>query len=179
MIPYLTILKVGAPILLVLSAGYCTYQKGNEAGQATVQSKWDKQKQADAALIEQVKKENAAKEAAHNNTDRKISDELANLKIENANAIANVRIAADKRVSDSAKRESMYRTAAEGSASERASLASHAAELDRLLGESVGLLQEGGLLIELRDGQLRQLAAQITNDRKLIENTDADEAVQP
>jgi len=172
MVPYLTIFKYAAPVVLILGLGYCTYDAGSDHGKAVVQKQWDEQKEADAKLVAAVKKENAAKETAHNAKDMEISNELADLKVKNATDLANVRIAADKRVSDSSKRESLYRSQAEGSAIERERLASHAAELDGLLAESVGLLQEGGLLIELRDGQLKQLAAQIESDRKLIEIDD-------
>lgn len=167
-IPWVKLLKFGLPVLLVLGVGWYVYHLGSNHGEAVVQAKWDKQKAADAKMVADEKAKIAKYETAHRAEDRRISDELVSAK-EKASAgnAANDRATAE-RLRSSDQRAAMYRSQAEAGATERANLASHAAELDRLLSESLGLLEEGRLLVELRDGQIRGLAAQINNDRQLI-----------
>lgn len=167
-IPWLKILKYGLPALLLGLAIWWAYSLGSSHGKAVVQADWDAQKKLDEKLVEAIKTQNQKDEEAHRAEDRRISDELVAAKEQAAagNA-ANDRVAAE-RLRNSEQRAALYRSQAEAGATERANLAGHAAELDRLLAESLGLLEEGRLLIELRDGQIRGLAAQINNDRQLI-----------
>ena len=173
-IPWLKILKFGLPVLLVLGIGWWVYSLGSAAGQASVQAKWDHQKQVDADAVKAEKDRIAKDETAHRAEDRKISDELVTAKETAAAAIADARTATGKLREDSSRRESVYRAQAEAGAVERANLASHAAQLDRALTEGVGLVQELNATLELRDGQIRGLAAQIRNDRQLIEGSTTD-----
>lgn len=167
-IPWVKLLKFGLPVFLVLMVGWYVYSLGSSHGEAVVQAKWDEQKKADAKMVEEEKARIAKDETAHRAEDRRISDELVAAKEQTSvrNAANDRRTA--ERLRSSNERAAMYRSQAEAGAVERANLASHAAELDRLLAESLGLLEEGRLLIELRDGQIRGLAAQINNDRQLI-----------
>lgn len=171
---WLTLLKYGAPALLLAGVGYGIYHSGSNHGKAVVQAQWDKQKAADAKMVEAEKAKNQKDETAHRAEDRKISDELVAAKEKAAAGNSANELALAGRLRDSDKRAALYRAQAEAGAVERANLASHAAELDRLLSESLGLLEEGRLLVELRDGQIRGLAAQIRNDRQLIEGSTTD-----
>jgi len=164
----ITALKIFGPVVTALLLGWLVFSIGSDRGASKVQSKWDAQKRADAALVEAVKIQNSIDEAAHRTEDRRISNELANAKEKALIGNSANELALAKRLQDSAKRERLYRTQAESGTTERADLASHAAELDHLLSESLGLLEEGRILVELRDGQIRGLASQIINDRQLI-----------
>lgn len=161
-------LKIFGPIITVGLFIWLVFSIGSDVGASKVQKQWDKQKAADAAMVEKAKTQNAADEAAHREQDRRISDELVAAKEKAAAGNSANELALAGRLRDSDKRAALYRSQAEAGAVERANLAGHAAELDRLLSESLGLLEEGRVLVELRDGQIRALASQINNDRQLI-----------
>lgn len=173
-ISWLKILKFGLPAIALGLTIWWVYSLGSSHGMAEVQAKWDAQQKADDILTAAIQKQNAIDEANHRAKDREISDELVAAKEQAAAGIAANQRAAAERLRSSNARASVYRAQAEAGAVERANLASHAAELDSLLSESLGLLEEGRLLVELRDGQIRALAAQITNDRQLIEGSASD-----
>jgi len=167
-LPWLKILKIAGPILVVLFVGWMIFSFGSNHGQNIVQSRWDKQKAIDSAFVDSEKKKISANEAVHRANDRKVSDELAGLKEANAAAIARIHGESALRLRDSSERASLYTAKAEAGATERANLASYAAQLDRSLAEGIGLVEEFRSTLELRDGQIKQLAAQIENDRQLI-----------
>ena len=155
-------------ILAVVGLGWGIYHLGSNHGKAVIQGKWDHQKQIDAEFVAAEKAKINKVEIAHNDQDRKISDELSTLKQNSAALTATIRGDTALRLRDSAQRESLYRAASKGSAAERASLAGYAAQLDRSLSEGIGLVDELKATLEVRDGQLRQLGAQIQNDHQLI-----------
>lgn len=167
-IPWLKFLKYGLPALTLGLAIWWVYSLGSSHGKAVVQAKWNAQKKLDDKLVEAEKAQNQKDEAAHRQEDRRISDELVAAKEKAAAGNSANELALADRLRDSDKRAALYRSETEAGAVERANLAGHAAELDRLLSESLGLLEEGRILVELRDGQIRALASQINNDRQLI-----------
>lgn len=182
LIPFGTILKYGAPLLVAIGLVWGIYHLGSNHGEATIQAKWDHQKQVDADFVKTERAKLAVKEDAHAAQDRKISDDLAQAKINSVAAVAAARADTDRLRSDGAKREAVYRADAEGSATQRANLASYAAQLDRSLATGVGLVEELQATVELRDGQIRGLAAQINNDRQLISGqstANGNDAVHP
>ena len=168
LLPWSKILKIGLPILAVIATLWYVFSLGSDHGKSEIQGKWDAQKQVDAKALAAEKKKIASDEALHRANDRKISDELASIKQTTAGDVARIRGESALRLQDSAKREYLYRRQAEAGAVERANLASYAAQLDRSLSEGIGLVEELQATLELRDGQIRGLAAQINNDRQLI-----------
>lgn len=166
--PWGRILKIGLPILAVGLLVWYVFSLGSDHGKFVIQEKWDAQKQVDAKALADEKKKIASEEAIHRANDRKISDELASIKQTASVDIARVRNESALRLRDNAKRVDLYRRQAEAGAIERANLASHAAQLDRSLSEGIELVEELQATVELRDGQIRGLAAQINNDRQLI-----------
>lgn len=178
-IPWLKILKYGLPAIVLGLAIWWVYSTGSKHGRAEIQTKWDTQKKHDQKMVEQEKKKIAQDEQAHRTKDREIASELADLKADHAGNIARIRGDAVIRLRDSEQRASLYRSQAEAGAVERANLASHAAQLDRALSKGIELVDELQATVELRDGQIRQLASQIRNDRQLISgqsNTDGNDA---
>lgn len=177
---YLRLLPYLGAILAVVGLGWGIYHLGSNHGEAVIQAKWDHQKQVDAAFVAAEKRKIHKAELAHNDQDRKISDELSNLKV---SAVADkARIAGELalRLRDSTKRESLYRAASEGSAAERERLASYATKLDRSLSEGISLVDELRTTLEVRDGQLKALGAQIVNDRQLMNGSgEADGQFKP
>lgn len=168
LLPWSKILKIGLPILAVIAVLWYTFSLGSDHGKAVIQGKWDAQKQIDAKALAAEKKKIASDEAIHRANDRKISDELASIKEITAGDVARIRGESALRLQDSTQREHLYRRQTEAGAVERANLASYAAQLDRSLSEGIGLVDELKATLELRDGQIRGLAAQINNDRQLI-----------
>ena len=167
-LPWLKILKIGLPILAAITIVWYIFSLGSDYGKSIIQKEWDNQKQVDAEALANEKKRIASEEAIHRENDRKISDELASIKQTAVGNIARIRGESALRLQDSTKRADLYRRQAEAGAVERANLASYAAQLDRSLSEGIELVEELQATVELRDGQIRGLAAQINNDRQLI-----------
>ena len=167
-LPWTRILKIGAPILGVILLLWYVFSLGSDHGKFVIQEKWNVQKQIDAKALADEKKKIASNEAAHRNKDRKISDELASIKKTSVGDIARIQGESTLRLRESSQREYLYRRQADSGAVERANLASYAAQLDRSLSEGIGLVEELQATLELRDGQILGLAAQINNDRELI-----------
>lgn len=178
-IPWLKILKYGLPAIVLGLAIWWVYSTGSKHGRAEIQTKWDTQKKHDQEMIEKEKKKIAQDEQTHRAKDREIASELADLKQDYADDIARIRGDAALRLRDHEERAALYRSQAETGSVERANLASHAAQLDRALSEGIELVDELQATLELRDGQIGQLASQIHNDRQLISgqsNTDGNDA---
>ena len=156
--------KVGASgfiMAVIFMMGHCS-------GSQNVQNKWNKEKLADASLVQKEKTIIQKDEAVSRTNDREIANELAEIKASAAADVARIRGKSAIRVRNSEQRTAMYRAASEGGAVERANLASYASQLDRALAEGVGLVDELRSTLEVRDGQIRGLAAQIVSDRQLI-----------
>ena len=168
LLPWTKILKIGAPILGVILLLWYVFSLGSDHGKFVIQEKWDAQKQIDAKILIAEKKKIASNEAMHRANDRKISDELSSIKEITAGNVARIRSESSFRLHESSQRENLYRRQAEAGTIEQSNLASYAAQLDRSLSEGVGLVEELQATLELRDGQILGLAAQINNDRELI-----------
>lgn len=162
------ILKIGPFILAVFLLLWYVFSLGSDHGKSVVQKKWNVQKKVDAKALAAEKKKIASNEATHRANDRKISDELVSIKENTASDIARIRGESAVRLQYTTERANLYRRQAEAGAVERANLASYAAQLDRSLSEGIELVEELQATVELRDGQIRGLAAQINNDRQLI-----------
>lgn len=169
---------IGA-ILAFVGFEYAVYHFGSNHGKSVVQADWDHQKKVDAEFVAKEKIRIAADETKHNDQDRKISDDLATLKQNNVALVATIRGDTALRLQDHARRESVYRVASEGSATERANLASYASQLDRTVAEGIGLVEELQATVAVRDGQIEALASQIVNDRQLIESGNTDGSSKP
>lgn len=161
-------LRYGLPILALILVIWYVFSLGSKHGEANVQAKWDQQKKLDSQHIQSEQEKITKQEAQHRTNDRKISDELAKIKANEAGTIARIRGEYALRLQDSESRSSVYRVASEGGSSERAGLASYAAELDRSLSEGISLVEELQATLEVRDGQVKALSSQIINDRELI-----------
>jgi len=167
-INWLKLLPYLGAILVVVGLVAGVYSLGSSHGEAAISAKWQKQKDADAKFVEKTKAENQQKELAHNDKDRKISDELSDLKETAASDKARIAGELTLRLRDSTHREGLYRVAAEGSAAERERLASYAAQLDRSLSTGISLVDELKAALAVRDGQIKALGSQILNDRQLL-----------
>jgi hypothetical protein len=167
-LPWTKIFKIGLPILIIAFLIGDAYYIGSKHGKSVVQKKWDNQKQVDADALAFEKEKTDLEEIIHRANDRKISDALVSIKQTANGDIARIRSESAIRLHDTTKRADLYRRQAEAGAVERADLASYAAQLDRSLSEGIELVGELRTTVELRDGQIRELAAQINNDRQLI-----------
>lgn len=155
-------------VLALAGVEYGVYHYGSKHGEAEIQSKWDHQKAVDAKFVADQKTIIVGQQTVHDANDRKVSDDLAALQTKNAGLVATINGDTALRLQDATRRDSLYRAASEGSATQRANLASYAAELDRSLTEGIGLVDEEQAAIELRDGQIKALASQIMGDHQLI-----------
>ncbi len=145
-----------------------TYNLGYNKGKFNVQAKWDsaelKRKNAETLVM----KDNSVKETQHGTKGQEISNDLTELEKIHERTIAVITSDHDKRLRISEQRAKVFESMSKASAFEQASLASHAAQLDRSLEEGRQLVGEFGQTLKLRDGQIRLLGAQIQSDRKLI-----------
>ncbi len=176
-IPWMKILKFGLPIIGLGLIIWYIYSLGSKNGEANVQAKWNAERSLHKKYAEAEQTKINEQQMVHQQRDKEITNALA--KINETQAGNTARIAGEYalRMQDSARREALYRSQAEGTAVERTGLASYAAELDRTLSEGIELVDSFQTTLEVRDGQLRALGAQITNDRQLINGsgqTDAD-----
>lgn len=162
------ILKILVPLCLVLAVGYIVYTAGSHRGQDLIQGRWDKEREARAKARAKQRADMAKAEMVHQKKDEEIVNALVKLQADEARDIARISGELALRLRDSELRGQRYLIASEGSAVERSRLASHAAELDKALAEGIAVVGELRSTLEVRDGQLRQLGAQIEADRQLI-----------
>lgn len=109
--------------------------------------------------------------AEHSIESSNINKQLRNQKDQHEKAILAIKSDAANRLHSSEKRAGVYQRMSEGAESERRSLASHAAELDRSLEEGRLLVAELQATVRQRDSELISLGSQILTDRKLINAT--------
>lgn len=166
LLPYL-----GA-ILIGIALYWAGYSKGDDAGANRVTVAWNAEKLAHQRQIAELQRRINVQEQTHRQETRRITDELADATAAHARRIATVDADFARRLSNSDARASRYRDMSESGATERANLASHAAQLDRSLEQGRRLVQEFRATVELRDTQLRALGQQILTDRALIGETD-------
>lgn len=169
--PWLKILKYGAPILLLLGVIYGIYRIGSNAGANEIQKLWDAQVERDRVASAKVLAENAKAEVIHRHEDTRIANDLSELETTHAGTVARLDAERNERLRLSRERASVYNREAESGAAGSQRLASHAAELDHALEEGRGLVRELSETVGQRDEQLKLLADQINNDRSLLEIT--------
>jgi hypothetical protein len=167
-LPWLTILKYGVPALLVLGVGYWIADSLIEIGEDRVQTKWDKdvaEQKANLHKREQKVRENERKYRGEIEIlkDQVISDRLAYER-----QLADSRVALAGQLRKSEGRASFYVQLSEAGATERANLASYAAQLDRSLVEGRQVVEELRATVIQRDKELRTVGEQLEADRKLI-----------
>lgn len=166
------LLKASPYIAAILLLAYCVnwiHQDGVEQGRSEVRQEWGVVEKHRQDEITRIKEEYAQREAQHRAENTRITHELA--EATKAYELAVGQLAADygQRLSLSEKRAGIYQRQAEAGAAECRSLAEHAGRLDSALEEGRSLVQEFRATLGLRDQQVKSLANQIRNDRKLME----------
>lgn len=167
----MTLIKLAPYIIVgvaVLSLVRCVHEDGKD----TVQVKWDAEKLAQKEAMDAVKVQLQTREEAHKIETEAIKKSLKEAQNAYQTALDNARNDYSVRLRSSEARGDLYQRAAEGSASERRDLASHAARLDAALEEGRNLEREYRATLGLRDQQIRDLSQQILSDRKLFEPTE-------
>lgn len=144
------------------------YKIGTMDGASTVTVEWDKSKKAYDAQIATLRETVAYKETKHALESKRISDELAQAKLQFENTLTSYRADYDLRLLSSDARASVYQRAAKGTAAERDDLAAHTAKLDRSLEEGRSLVRELGETVRQYEVTIRALTAQILTDRDLL-----------
>lgn len=168
-IPTLTSGYLYAGIAVITAASlWGVYSLGSTNGKQSVYVEWQAQQVKDLKAMEDLRNEFAGRQAQY-------FVELAHAEKELRNAQSNYqtelnRLASqyDDRLRKSEDRANVYQRQANGSASERERLASHAAKLDRSLEEGRRLVAELSSTIRIRDEELKILSAQIRADRNYI-----------
>lgn len=101
------------------------------------------------------------KENEWNKKNTEISLQLADAKKEYEESISSLTGSFNDKLRQSEARASIYRSQASSSESERRSLASHAAKLDRCLTEGQQVVRELRSTVELRDKQIKLLGDEL------------------
>lgn len=166
---YLRMLGYGLAIAAALFLGSKVYGWIFDRGAESVQVLWDKETADYNAEIARLKTEFNDKEVAHRDTNRKLNDDLAQARLDNANALAAAQLDFAQRLRNSEQRSAVYQRQAQGGTAQCGDLANHAARLDASLEEGRFVVRELRDLVGLRDRQILALSAQIRNDRTLIE----------
>ena len=155
-------------VVLVCSALFFIGSMIYSAGAASVQVEWNKavaaENQANTLKQQRIDK---AKDEYHAKLSS-VTRELEQARNATQVALANQRAQYDRRLLDSSNRADYYRSLSEAGSAEREHLASYAARLDRSLEEGRYLVSELGATLRLRDAEIKTLAAQIIEDRKLL-----------
>ena len=167
-IPWSILLRYGLPTLFAAFIAFkiITYWIG--VGESNVQIEWERERQAYAAEVQRLKDVITARERQHRTETDAINTRLADAEASYAADIANVRgqYAISLRRSDD--RAAIYERLSDSGATERANLASYAAQLDRSLVEGRQVVGELRSTLVQRDRQLIQLGEQLQADRRLI-----------
>lgn len=171
-LPWTLILRYGLPALAVAGALFWAANFLIGIGEANIQEKWDADVAAHEAEVDRLEAIIAQKEVEHRAETRRISDELVETQTKFAAELAALRIDFGDRLRESDSRAEIYQRLADSGATQRANLASYAAQLDRSLVEGRQVVGELRATIVQRDRQLRLLGQQITADRELISEGD-------
>lgn len=142
---------------------------GSQSGKKSVQGLWDKEKIAYSAEVERLKNEYSAKER---NYITSLSNREREYNIEKGKYEAYItELARDhaSRMFKSEQRAEIYKRKAKGSPTERDSLASYAASLDKSLEEGRSLEQEYRATVEQLERDKHILSTQIIELVKLYE----------
>lgn len=156
-------------IFLCLISLAFSWHLGNQHGKSVVQSEWDTANQMYLKAVEELKKGIEEKEDAHRAALEKYEADFNRQKGQYESKLSDIERVGAERLRQSEARSAMYKRKAEGTPSERDSLASHAAQLDRALEEGRSLEQEYRATLEQREREIKLLANQIIEDRKLNE----------
>lgn len=164
------ILGITSAALILIGSGTTTYAwfKGHKAGELKVQTAWDldRAKRDRATNVLLVKLREKDQQSASETV--RISNDLSKTLDDAARAIADAHAASNRRLRDSEARARLYSGYAEAGPTERANLASHAAQLDKSLEEGRGLVEEFRITLGQRDREVVLLGQQIVSDRKAV-----------
>lgn len=158
-------------IVIIALAGSIIWWVNNSAynrGALSIQSQWDKEKEAHHKAIDALQDKYANLEAQARIQNQRNSDELAEKEKSHALTLARLNVEYAGRMQLSEQRANRYQRQAQGGAVEQANLARHAAELDRAVEEGRRLVAELAATLRQRDDQLRAVSQQLINDRKLL-----------
>lgn len=156
-------------LVLIFVVLWKVYDHGYTNGQQNVQTKWDKETKERNDEINKIKSEYVQKEETNRKESSRISNELAQAKLDHATAVGQLRVDYERRLQQSEKRAAIYQRQAEGGPDQCRDLASYTARLDQSLEEGRSLVREFRETLELRDTQLRTVGEQLLTDRALLE----------
>lgn len=157
------------PAVAIAASLYCSYSFGSKHEAMRAKIAYDAKEKERADALEILKADFAEKESEHRNKNQEITDTLNEAKQHYDFRVAALGNDYAQRLRESETRASVYLRQAQGGATEQERLASHAAQLDSSLVEGKAVAAELRHTLELRDNQLKMLAAQILSDRKLFE----------
>ena len=162
LLPYFLITGV------ILATGFAVYRFGYKNGSRDVHLEWDQDKTAARTAYDALVAQMAELEEVHRIEQEGTANELAQVRKDHEMVLSNQRIDFNRRLLQSASRADVYQRQAEAGAAACRDLAGHAARLDRTLEEGRGLVLELSATLGLREHQLKQLGAQLLNDRQLF-----------
>lgn len=177
-VPWSILLRYGLPALFAVFIVFKVVSSLIDHGKAEVQKEWDasdaKKAAEYAAELVRLNEDRIARERQH----RTETDEIRNRIIENeavyAADLAAVRGKYAVRVRESQDRAQVYERLSDSGATERANLASYAAQLDRSLVEGRQVVGELRATVVQRDRQLVELGSQLQVDRTLVNGPKVD-----
>lgn len=167
-IPWSALLKYGLPLLFAVFIIHRVVSYWINEGEENIQAKWDAAEKAYTKDIDALKVEINARERNHRTKANEISSRLAEAETKYAAELAGLRGSYTLRVRESTDRAKTYERMSESGATERANLASYAAQLDRSLVEGRQVVGELRSTLIQRDQQLIEVGKQLQADRELI-----------
>lgn len=171
-------LRILGPTLIFMGAVWFIHHQGYQAGEQHVQAKWDKAIDRQKTEIARLKDEVGKKETQFRTERQAHEDELAAANRRYSSAIAGLDSRYALRLQNSERRAGRYQHLSEGSAAERAALASHAGKLDASLEEGRRLVEELRTTLEQRDAQLKAVSQELISTRKLMGEVDGSVPVE-
>lgn len=159
---------VGVP-LAVVGGLYLLYSSGYRNGVGAVEAERERDRQAQALVVADLRGQMAQREKYHLAETNKIRNELNVQEATYTDALERIHADLDGSLRVSEQRADRYRALAAVGTAECRTLAGHAAELDRSLVEGRSVVEELRRTVELRDSQLRLVGAQLLSDRQLYE----------
>lgn len=165
-----------APLALIGAIGWWVYDSGKDAGRAEVQAQWNEYKLARAKFEAELKARNEQLQSLNQAAHLQADEELADANQTYAGSMAALNAGFALRLHNSEDRARKYQHLSQASEAERASLASHAAELDRALEQGRLLVGELRTTLGQREATIKSLATILFSDRKLMGETDGKDA---
>lgn len=165
-----------APLALIGGIGWWIYDTGKDAGRAEVQAKWDDYKQARTKFETELKARIEVLQTQNQAAHLQANEDLADANQTYAGSIAALNSGYALRLRNSEDRVRQYQRLSQAGEAERASLASHTAELDRALEEGRLLVGELRATLGQRDATIKSLATILFSDRNLMGETDGKDA---